>query len=77
MKADPKDIFLVWEQRIQRSPAQSLDIMIHRDLLPALKADAWANISDLLHASLQLVMLKKDKRRIEAVLKQLSDLELC
>ncbi|URJ43362.1 SMI1/KNR4 family protein [Paenibacillus polymyxa] len=60
----------------QKIAAEALDIMIHRDLLPALEADAWANISDLLLASLQLVMLKKDKRRIEAVLKQLSDLEL-
>ncbi|MGV6934880.1 SMI1/KNR4 family protein [Paenibacillus sp. CMM36] len=60
----------------QKIATEGLDIMIHRDLLPALEADAWANISDLLLASLQLVMLKKDKRRIEAVLKQLSDLEL-
>ncbi|MGG4211939.1 SMI1/KNR4 family protein [Paenibacillus sp. FSL L8-0638] len=60
----------------QKIATEALDIMIHRDLLPTLEADAWANISDLLLASLQLVMLKKDKRRIEAVLKQLSDLEL-
>ncbi|MGG1616109.1 SMI1/KNR4 family protein [Paenibacillus sp. NRS-1782] len=61
----------------QKIATEALDIMIHRNLLPTLETDAWANISDLLHASLQLVMLKKDKRRIEAVLEQLSDLGLC
>lgn len=43
----------------QKIATEALDLMIHRDLLPALEADAWANISDLLLASLQLVMLKK------------------
>ncbi|MET3207198.1 UNVERIFIED_CONTAM: hypothetical protein ABIC26_000132 [Paenibacillus sp. PvR008] len=61
----------------QKITTEALYIMIQRDLLPTLEADAWANISDLLHTSLQLVVLKKDKRRIEAVLEQLSDLELC
>ncbi|MFK4341175.1 MULTISPECIES: SMI1/KNR4 family protein [unclassified Paenibacillus] len=61
----------------QKITTEALNIMIQRDLLPTLEADTWANISDLLHASLQLVMLKKDKRRIEAVLEQLSDLGLC
>ncbi|TKH45677.1 SMI1/KNR4 family protein [Paenibacillus terrae] len=61
----------------QKITTEALNIMIQRDLLPPLEADTWANISDLLHASLQLVMLKKDKRRIEAVLEQLSDLGLC
>ncbi|WP_058830244.1 SMI1/KNR4 family protein [Paenibacillus polymyxa] len=60
----------------QKIATEALDIMIQRDLLPGLEADVWASISNLLHASLQLVMLKKDKRRIEAVLEQLSDLKL-
>ncbi|KZE63552.1 hypothetical protein AV545_06755 [Paenibacillus jamilae] len=60
----------------QKIATEALDIMIQRDLLPTLEADVWASISNLLHASLQLVMLKKDKRRIEAVLEQLSDLNL-
>lgn len=60
----------------QKIATEALDIMIQRDLLPTLEADAWVSISNLLHASLQLVMLKKDKRRIEAVLEQLSHLEL-
>ncbi|MGM1021170.1 MAG: SMI1/KNR4 family protein [Bacillota bacterium] len=61
----------------QKITTEALNIMIQRDLLPTMEADAWANISDLLHTSLQLVMLKKDKRRIQAVLEQLSDLEHC
>lgn len=60
----------------QKIATEAMDIMIQRDLLPTLEADAWASISNLLHASLQLVVLKKDKRRIEAVLQQLSHLEL-
>ncbi|MGG4216838.1 SMI1/KNR4 family protein [Paenibacillus jamilae] len=60
----------------QKIATEALDIIIQRDLLPGLEADVWARISNLLHASLQLMMLKKDKRRIEAVLEQLSHLEL-
>ncbi|MGW9527810.1 SMI1/KNR4 family protein [Paenibacillus terrae] len=61
----------------QKIVAGALEVMIKKGRVPSLKADALNTISNLLQASLQRVMLKKDKRRIEAVLEQLSDLGLC
>ncbi|WP_226002560.1 SMI1/KNR4 family protein [Paenibacillus sp. BJ-4] len=60
----------------QKIAAEALDVMIKKGSAPSLKTDTLTTISNLLQASMQCVMLKKDKRRIEAVLEQLADLEL-